>query len=305
MDECNAISVGELGLQWLGTSVHGSVVAKFENSLYARFESDVFVCIGAQAIGAGPLNVLLDAGDWLRVDAVPLGERVEAHAGALEIGHRVRVALTGATPWRPRRAGAAPDTVRQNLRTLLPIAQRMAPGMGLSRLAFAPASGGDADPLVAFARPAWDALEAWLACCAAPGWKGDAPAPLTSRLIGLGPGLTPSGDDVFCGVLIALDLLERDRAAAALWSWLLPQLEQRTSALSAAHLRAAAMGQGHAALHAVLECLGDDATASDEALRALGQVGHSSGWDALAGALLACRAHAAQEATSRIASSAA
>ena len=305
MDELNAVSAGELGLQRLGTSAHGSVVAKFENSLYARFESDVFVCIGAQAIGAGPLNVLLDAGDWLRMDAVPLGERVAARAGALDFGHRVRVALIGATPWRPRRAAAAPDSVLQSLRTLLPIAQRMAPEMGLSRLAFAPPGGGEADPLAAFARPAWDALESWLTRCAAPGWEGDAPAPLTSRLIGLGPGLTPSGDDVFCGVLIALDLLGRDRAAAALRSWLLPQLEQRTSALSAAHLRAAATGQGHSALHAVLECPVDDASALDEALRVLGQVGHSSGWDALAGVLLACRAYAAQEATSRIASSAA
>ena len=305
MDEVNAVSAGELGLQRLGTSAHGSVVARFEHSLYARFESDVFVCIGARAIGAGPLNVLLDAGDWLRMGAVPLGERVEACACALDFGHRVRVALTGATPWRPRRGAAAPDTVLQNLRTLLPIAQRMAPEGGLSRLAFAPPSGCDADPLVAFARPAWDALESWLTCGAAPGWAADAPAPLASRLIGLGPGLTPSGDDVFCGVLIALDLLGRDRAAAALWSWLLPQLEQRTSALSAAHLRAAAMRQGHSALHAVLECLADDASALDEALRVLGQVGHSSGWDALAGVLLACRAHAAQEATSRIASSAA
>ena len=297
-----AVSAGELGLQRLGASTRGAVIAKFEKSLYARLESDVFVCIGARAIGDGPLNVLIEPADWSCMVAVPLGERVEARPGTLDFGNRVRVALSRATPWRPRHRVAQSRIAPQQLRTLLSIAKRIAPEAGLSRLAFAP-TGDDADTLLAFAHPAWRALESWLASSARPGTDDSVPAPRASRLIGLGPGLTPAGDDVFCGVLVALRFLERDRSAAALWRWLEPQLGQRTSALSAAHLQAAAMGQGHEALHAVLESIAEDGSALDEALGALGEIGHCSGWDALAGVVLVF--HAALDATSRAASSAA
>ena len=285
-----AVSAGALALRLLGAGAHGSVIAKFEHSMYARFGSDVFVCIGAEAIGEGPLNVLLERADWLQLSAVPLAQRVDVRDGVLDFGRRFQVALARATRWTPRRIAAMRD-LPQRLGTLLPIARRMAPAMGLSRLAFAPAAA-DPDPLLSCARPAWDALECWLAAGDPPSARSDSPASVTSRLIGLGPGLTPSGDDVFCGVLIALRLLERNRKAAALLSWLLPQLEQRTSALSAAHVRGAATGQGHAALHAVLEGMAGEAPARwEETLRALGEVGHCSGWDGLAGVVLVCRHH--------------
>jgi hypothetical protein len=64
--------------------------------------------------------------------------------------------------------------------------------------------------------------------------------------------------------------------AEGLWRWLQPHLRERTSAISAAHLAAAAAGEGHEALHAVLN--------GELDLDALDAVGHTSGWDALAGA---------------------
>ena len=64
--------------------------------------------------------------------------------------------------------------------------------------------------------------------------------------------------------------------AAALWRWLEPRLSH-TSAISAAHLAAAATGQAHEALHRILD--------GDLDLKALDAVGHCSGWDALAGAV--------------------
>ena len=101
-------------------------------------------------------------------------------------------------------------------------------------------------------------------------------------LIGLGPGLTPSWDDYLGGALIGLQALGRARQAESLWRWLEPRLAARTSALSAAHLAAAAAGQGHEALHEVLN--------GSPALDKLDAVGHCSGWDALAGAVAVLRA---------------
>ena len=115
-----------------------------------------------------------------------------------------------------------------------------------------------------------------------------APAPRAANaLIGLGPGLTPAGDDFVGGALIALhaagDAALADRVAA----WALALAEEGTGKVSRAHLRCAAAGEGHEALHDFLSALKDGEVAIARALDALSRVGHSSGLDAAAGALLA------------------
>jgi hypothetical protein len=111
-----------------------------------------------------------------------------------------------------------------------------------------------------------------------------------TRLLGLGPGLTPSGDDFLGGLLIALRLLNRDDLAARLWAGLEAAAMRRSVELSVAHLGAAAAGRGGAALHAALNALvtgrADDLPAVLERIDA---IGHTSGWDALAGAVTVLR----------------
>jgi hypothetical protein len=127
--------------------------------------------------------------------------------------------------------------------------------------------------LAVHAQPALEAFDAWLA--------GNALDTQILLLVGLGPGLTPSGDDYLGGALIALHCAGRARQADSLWRWLAPQLSGRTSAISAAHLEAAAAGEGHEALHAVLN--------GSAPSMILDGVGHCSGWDALAGAAAVLR----------------
>ncbi|HYL26024.1 MAG TPA: DUF2877 domain-containing protein [Burkholderiales bacterium] len=71
----------------------------------------------------------------------------------------------------------------------------------------------------------------------------------------------------------ALDAIER---------WLEPRLA-RTSAISGAHLAAAAAGEGHEALHACLQALFSADADWPRVLAELTNVGHTSGWDSLAG----------------------
>ena len=96
------------------------------------------------------------------------------------------------------------------------------------------------------AQPALDAIERWLV--------GNAIDEEAQALIGLGPGLTPSGDDYLGGVLLALHYFARKAQAHGLWRWLEPRLA-RTSDVSAAHVAAAAAGEGHETLHLCLETL--------------------------------------------------
>jgi len=220
------------------------VCAVFKRSCYLRFTEKSYACVGDLSIGRGPLNAIVD--DFR---APALGQRI---------------ALSADSTWEPYR----PLAGFVDLTLLRDAARGRAPAEGLGCLV-----AGDSNALSAHAQPALDALDEWLA--------GNALDARAEQLIGLGPGLTPSGDDYFGGILVALHALRREAQAAALWRWLEPRLAGRTSAISAAHLTAAAAGHAHEALHRILE--------GDLDLDALDAVGHCSGWDALAGAVAVLR----------------
>jgi hypothetical protein len=109
-------------------------------------------------------------------------------------------------------------------------------------------------------------------------------------LVGLGPGLTPAGDDVLCGALAALTALgdgeRRARLAAAV-----TRHAPRTTTLSAALLHAAAEGYGVPELtRLIVAVLRDEPADARRALAAVLQIGHSSGVALATGALLVLRA---------------
>ena len=110
-----------------------------------------------------------------------------------------------------------------------------------------------------------------------------------NELIGLGPGLTPSGDDLLGGMLITCCRLSETSVAERLGETILKSAD-RTNVVSQAHLRAAALGYGAAPLHDLLDAiLRNDRQDIAEALDATAKIGHSSGVDALAGMVLALR----------------
>ena len=111
-------------------------------------------------------------------------------------------------------------------------------------------------------------------------WLENEGGPLDS-LIGLGPGLTPAGDDFVGGAMIALRAFGHEALADRIAAWALPLAAANTSRISRAHLECAARGEGHAYLHDFLS------SPTRENLAKLSRVGHTSGLDAAAGAVLA------------------
>jgi len=99
-------------------------------------------------------------------------------------------------------------------------------------------------------------------------------------LIGVGPGLTPSGDDALGGAAIALRVFGHAIRADELAAFIREHAPGRTSDISLAHLNAAAAGEGSAAFHDALTAL---VTGGDFAM--LDKIGASSGWDAMDGAI--------------------
>ena len=102
-------------------------------------------------------------------------------------------------------------------------------------------------------------------------------------LLGLGPGLTPSGDDVLCGLLRGLQGSPREKNARILAEAVCREAG-RTHPVSAGYLQAIAGGEAFDRLDRAWAYL----TGQGEAcLEALLEVGSSSGGDLLLGLLLA------------------
>ena len=155
-----------------------------------------------------------------------------------------------------------------------------APADGLGRLIGPQGQRAPETPLARIARPRMVRFADWLrAVLDAPHCAPDASPVLD--LVGLGPGLTPSGDDVLAGALATLDALAERNAHAALARAIVDAPSGLTSPLSECLLRAAAAGHvGDSLGRAVSSAVAGE---PDAAVAVLRQVGHSSGWDMLAG----------------------
>ncbi len=109
---------------------------------------------------------------------------------------------------------------------------------------------------------------------------------LLAALLGLGEGLTPSGDDIVSGVLFAGYWLRsaRDPGYRAVARAILSQAPRRTHALSVHQLGWAARGEAPDLVAQVWRCwLDADTRLFTKAIAALSQLGHHSGYDWLRG----------------------
>jgi hypothetical protein len=106
------------------------------------------------------------------------------------------------------------------------------------------------------------------------------------RLAGLGPGLTPAGDDFLVGAMHGLYSTMDSLNALALSLNIADAAIPRTNSLSAAWLEAAARGEAGEPWHELLTAVQDQNERALEAavLRIL-PTGHTSGADALGGFL--------------------
>ena len=262
------------------------VAAVFDRSLYL-VSGDDFVCMGGPELGNGPLNLILNVvpgTDWscnLRCDDVAKSKvPTRLHIGALAVD------LSGVAEWRPpawpRRLTA--DDMAAGVSCVVELARIHAPSDGLVR----PGLGVVATPapspaFMRVAQPGLQKLEGWISRKLGASDSREPELPPTG-LLGLGPGLTPSGDDLLCGSLITLHAIGRREIALELAAAVGRDARQQTTDLSRAFLRAAADGQGSGVLHETIAAILEGQRRELPSLVGhIGRIGHTSGWDALAG----------------------
>lgn len=286
-----ARSIGPIAKRMLQQSRSAKVMACFDRSLYLEVGTGL-ICVADACLYDGPLNLLVrlesrsaeffnslaSVGErWIVEDGLRL--RSDAGAACIE--------LATASIWQSKSARMPlPDKIKidgglRALREL--IASRSGP-KGLIDLAVDQALR----PRSAVERAAWKPLHTvrngirdWLE-----GAEAGLDKPI-SALLGLGPGLTPSGDDLIAGFLIASHHVGNGGAASALWKRLEDQARLQTNRISFAHLVVAGQGAGAAPLHDLLDAISDNSIEQiAKILDDVDKIGHSSGWDAVAGLLL-------------------
>ena len=108
-------------------------------------------------------------------------------------------------------------------------------------------------------------------------------------LIGLGAGLTPSGDDFLGGLLFAVRILQAAYPSSNFgpYGFRVENYQARTHVISFTLLKDLADGQAIAPLHHIIKRLltGEPLDSIDPFIAQLTQIGHSTGWDMLTGLL--------------------
>jgi hypothetical protein len=277
----SARSISLRAAQILRPGVGGRVLASFERVCDLVTDSGEVVALVWGGIGNGPLNVMLSHGPG---DDLPAGTRftvtgeddvvrsepviadpispatgsqikiraphpgVEALAGPVACGKRpaeasspgnylaispIVIDLSAAIPWNPQ-----PDwDLLRARRRQIAAGARVIAGI-LAEVGWAPARCGLPEALCEQAA------------------RGQADA--VRALVGLGPGLTPAGDDWLAGWLLAQRLVGQDlRGLRNLADLIVAMAADRTTTLSGALLACAAAGEADAAWHALLATLAE------------------------------------------------
>jgi Protein of unknown function (DUF2877) len=273
-------SIGARARRLLREQAAWTVDAVFERSFYVRADR-CFVCIGDATIGEGPLNALLAASIQ-----TSHGLHVASVAGRLNFSSGMKLDWQNAPGWQP--APWPADRLwptRAALHAVREVAILQAPPSSFARAQIG--ASRSSDPLNSRSALGVQALRQALAT----GTAIDADTAAAS-LLGLGHGLTPSGDDVLSGAVIMQHAMGQAHAAHHLATAIRRHSPTLTSPLSGALLQAACDGEACAAVHQGIAALIGGA-APTAVIAPLAAIGHSSGFDMLAGILIVAEAHAA------------
>jgi len=284
----------------------GTVTAVLRTSVYLSAGGGEMFWVAGQGVPMHRRAVVCP----LPVRCLVPGEAFTLEGPCVQFGERLSIALDLAEEWAPPGVGPGEgdslDAVYRSLSRLLtglPVPRedesfgRVLP---LLRVAF---HGGDPHALPGgffLTGPATEAIHDLIDACLRQ--DVDQVAHAGRELVGLGAGLSPSGDDFLGGLLFAGRALESAYPREFHWDQkpvrdLLEGARSRTHPLSHTLLSDLALCQGPEPLHALLASLlraGEERRVMRNAERLIA-IGHHSGWDMLAGFLTGMLAVAGQE----------
>lgn len=275
-------SAGSLAFEAIDYPKLGRVAALFERSFYIEIDGH-WICFGGSSLYLGPLNLQTNAPakiNW-QASGLQLEDPVRISATEIHIGNRFSFSYRDAQPWHPDPIRNLDKTaINAGLTSLTEQAFNMVPREGLASFMF---PEGSVTAVLPNATSAITGIKKLI------GDGHSSPESIlnpVTTLIGLGPGLTPSGDDFLGGMMITLKTLGEDETCRVLAD-AIERAAAATNEISRAHLYAAAQGIGAEPLHATIDdIISNREQALKSSLARLDSIGHSSGWDALTGVVI-------------------
>ena len=294
MSRLYSCQIGETACRLLTPGASGQVLAGFHGAAYLVTEQTEILWLASED---APMHLrgLRIAGPFPKLVA---GENFFIEDKCINIAPHLQVDFGDASTWAvsPVSAEAALeiDQIPVRVKGIFSTGFDLSRARGFGRLipkilslaAGQPNDEAEIDPVLALAWPG--IYEIAKACLLRdmPGLLQEANA-----LVGLGEGLTPSGDDFVGGLLFCVNTIQRlypgfinlDSSEQALF---IESAKQRTHLISFTLLKDLANGQAVEPLHELLDSvLSDQPSETIRAASCLTQIGHSTGWDLLTGTL--------------------
>ncbi|MGI9493208.1 MAG: DUF2877 domain-containing protein [Geminicoccaceae bacterium] len=286
-----ARSIGPIASQVLRRHSDATVIASFDHSFYLDADGHL-ICVASESLYDGPFNILTRLpGHGAAWPSLPIavGQRWTIDDNALSCADDpgIDIDLSAALAWCPKpppRDLPNPSQIGLAVGNLRALAASRCRRDGLLDLVLDQESKPNSAAARAAQKPLQDLSQHAMT------WLGHGDRRIMASLealLGLGPGLTPSGDDLIAGLLIGCRYIGRDAGALDLWRTLEREAKTRTTPISMAHLSAAGQGMGAAPFHDLIDALIENRTVHiTEALDAVARIGHSSGLDAVGGLLI-------------------
>ncbi len=278
----HATSIAPRARAWLAATQQAYILHAFEGAInLVNQEGDVLSLVDA-ALGNGPFTLVLEAGEFPQ--GIEITDKLLVFENGLWLGDWL-IDAEDAEIWEPTLDWAAVRAqphlawVAQALAKLL---RQHALAESLAQLVV--------NPLAPTPLPARIQQKAEqhmpLLFAALQEQDGAKAATAAKGLGGLGPGLTPAGDDLLLGAMFGCWARLPEEAAARLTAAMHAAAAPRTHQLSAAWLAAGAAGEAPELWHGLFGAiLKQDLTLLNEMAMRILPTGHSSGADALAGFL--------------------
>ncbi|HUF00372.1 MAG TPA: DUF2877 domain-containing protein [Anaerolineales bacterium] len=263
MQSVDSLSLADAVTDWLANSRHPRILHVFDRACNLINEHREVLSIVTPQIGNGPFNLVLED-DICFSDHLNLESPISISPAQIALGD-LTLHTTDAKSWNPHPDWGMLHDRRDEVLTQITQLPTLAPGAGVTNYQFS------------------DSLISSL-CSALANADISFAKTITSKLSGLGPGLTPSGDDIIMGAIYAAWIIHPAEVADVLAHEIANTAAPLTTSLSAAWLRSAGKGEAGILWHEFFNALisGNPAILRLQMTKLL-SIGHTSGADALAG----------------------
>ena len=283
------ISLDNLAKVALDDNVSGQIIAVFDSSIYLQTSNQI-ICLGNRTLRNSPITIItsLPENFSFKKFRLQIEEKVFFFNRDIKIKDTTFAFGEKTKIWHPAelKNPFLPYNIRQGIRHFHKLLQNKdVEPKGFSEILFF--KNLNPKKLNYNKRVLAEISECkrWIcqsfakennACMSRPYWA--------ENLLGLGFGLTPSGDDFIGGVMIGLHICKKIFMAQCIWDQVSENISESTSPIAGAHLFAASTGLGPAEIHNLADAiLSANSLGMIDLVKSLDMIGQTSGWDIFAG----------------------